>query len=41
MMIDKISNVNAINTLQNTKRSNNVTASQNYSDEISVSAEEG
>ena len=39
MMIDKISNVNAINTLQNTKRSNNVTASQNYSDEISVSAE--
>ena len=36
MMINKISEVNALNTLQNTKRSNNVAGSQYASDEISV-----
>jgi len=39
MMINKISEVNALNTLQNTKRSNNVAGSQYASDEISVSDE--
>ena len=38
-MINKISEVNALNTLQNTKRSNNVAGSQYASDEISVSDE--
>lgn len=39
MMINKISEVNALNTLQNTKRSNSVSNSQYASDEISVSDE--
>ena len=39
MMINKISEVNALNSLQNTKRSNNVAGSQYVSDEISVSDE--
>lgn len=38
-MINKISEVNALNSLQNTKRSNNVAGSQYVSDEISVSDE--
>jgi negative regulator of flagellin synthesis FlgM len=39
MMIDKISGTNALNALQNTKRSNNVSNSQYTADEISVSDE--
>jgi negative regulator of flagellin synthesis FlgM len=38
-MIDKISGTNALNALQNTKRSNNVSNSQYTADEISVSDE--
>ncbi|MGN0729501.1 flagellar biosynthesis anti-sigma factor FlgM [Treponema sp.] len=38
MMINKISELNALNTLQNTKRSNNIPSSH-YEDEISVSDE--
>lgn len=38
-MINKISEVNALNSLQNTKRSNNVATSQYATDEISVSDE--
>lgn len=39
MMISKVSETNVINTLQNAKRTNNVSNSQIYSDEISVSDE--
>ncbi len=39
MMIDKISGVQALNALQNTKRSNNVVSSSIGHDEISVSDE--
>jgi negative regulator of flagellin synthesis FlgM len=39
MMIDKISGTNALNALQNTKRSNSVSNSQYTADEISVSDE--
>jgi negative regulator of flagellin synthesis FlgM len=38
-MIDKISGTNALNALQNTKRSNSVSNSQYTADEISVSDE--
>ncbi len=39
MMIDKISGVNPLNNLQNTKRANNVSTVKTSSDEISISNE--
>lgn len=39
MMIDKISGVNPLNNLQNTKRTNNVSTVNTSSDEISISNE--
>lgn len=39
MMINKVSEVSALNSLQNTKKTNNVDNSQPVSDEISVSEE--
>ena len=39
MMIDKISGVNPLNNLQNTKRANNVSTVNTSSDEISISNE--
>lgn len=38
-MIDKISGVNPLNNLQNTKRTNNVSTVNTSSDEISISNE--
>lgn len=38
-MIDKISGVNPLNNLQNTKRANNVSTVNTSSDEISISNE--
>ncbi len=39
MMIDKISGVNPLNNLQNTRRANNVSTVKTSSDEISISNE--
>ena len=39
MMIDKVNYVSPVNNLQNTRRSCNVSSSQNVHDEISVSDE--